>query len=56
MGGEGLQRQNSLKSGLHVWLMLQNHPELQVFATDLLTTSVLLIFMVVPAWAAQLLL
>ena len=30
MGGEGLQRQNSLKSGLHVWLMLQNHPELQV--------------------------
>lgn len=30
MGGDGLQRQNSIKSGLHAWLMLQNNPELQV--------------------------
>ena len=30
MGGEGAQRQNSLKSGQHIWLMLQNNPELQV--------------------------
>ncbi|KAL3156643.1 hypothetical protein ABBQ38_000926 [Trebouxia sp. C0009 RCD-2024] len=30
MGGDGLQRQNSIKSGLHAWLMLQNNPALQV--------------------------
>ena len=30
MGGEGLQRQQSLKSGLHACLMLQNNSELQV--------------------------
>ena len=30
MGGDGLQRQDSIRSGLHAWLMLQNNPELQV--------------------------
>jgi len=30
MGGEGLQRQHSLKSGLHACLMLQDNSELQV--------------------------
>ena len=30
MGGDGFQRQDSIRSGLHAWLMLQNNPELQV--------------------------
>ncbi len=30
MGGEGLQRQHSLRSGLHACLMLQDNSELQV--------------------------
>ena len=36
MGGDGLQRQDSIRSGLHAWLMLQNNPELQVFPLPLL--------------------
>lgn len=30
MGGEGLQRQQSIRSGLHACLMMQSNPELQV--------------------------
>ena len=37
MGGEGLQRQHSLKSGLHACLMLQNNPELQVYMLPLMS-------------------
>ena len=36
MGGEGLQRQHSLRSGLHACLMLQDNSELQVCVCSLM--------------------
>ena len=30
MGGDGLQRQESIRSGLNAYLMLQSHPDIQV--------------------------
>lgn len=40
MGGEGLQRQQSLRSGLHACLMLQDNSELQVCVCSPVDASV----------------